>query len=78
VTIAPAVSFGLNQPLPSDTDGVSWAGGNVEMVPVGVYVGSAAYTPPEIPDIFAGGHGKDEVTPAAYVPAPAPPVCHAE
>jgi len=46
------------------------------MVPVGVYVGRAAYVTPEIPDMVAGGHGKEADT--AIVPAPAPPVCHAE
>jgi hypothetical protein len=48
------------------------------MEPVGVYVGNAAYRAPPMPDMVAGGHGKDDSTAAAIVPAPAPPVCHAE
>lgn len=78
MTIAPAVFCALNQPSPSDTDGVSWAGGSVEIEPVGVYVGRAAYKSPATPDSVAGGHGKDADTLGGIVPAPAPPVCHAE
>lgn len=48
------------------------------MVPVGVYVGRAAYMSPETPDMVLGGHGKDEVEAANIVPAPTPPVCHEE
>ena len=46
------------------------------MVPVGVYVGRAANVAFATPDMVVGGHGKDADT--AIVPAPAPPVCHAE
>ena len=48
------------------------------MEPVGVYVGSAAYRSPPIPDRVAGGHGKDADAVDTIVPAPVPPVCHAE
>jgi hypothetical protein len=48
------------------------------MEPVGVYVGSAPYGAVPMPDMVDGGQGKDASAVAAIVPAPAPPVCHAE
>jgi hypothetical protein len=54
---------------------VMLGGGNVDTLPVGVYIGNwATFT--LICDILAGGHGSATVAVGLMEPAPAPPVCH--
>lgn len=54
-------------------EAVNVGGGSVTIVPVGVYVGKSVAAPSAL-EMEAGGQVREEVTAAAMLPAPAPPV----
>ena len=73
--MAPAVSDGFCQPLPTLTvlaEAVKLGAGNVRIEPVGVYVGRRVAAPAL--ETIVGGQAYDAVKDAGICPAPAPPV----